>query len=227
MYSFRALCVGRAVAVAIARDHVTATDAIVIVIVTETETEIGIGAAAYHQPNYPGSDVRSTTGFPFPYVIYRGDWFRIDRSLQGILYETQRVKLDFSAGAFQQQEAVALVEGVERFRVELGIDRRSQTNQVVDNSVAIDWVDEDKESRNGGDERGRYPDISSDFIPPNQPFKTVKEMHMVRGMQEMFYKILEGSFTIFGTKGVNVNYASKDVLMALDPTMTDEAFRGG
>ena len=45
---------------------------------------LGIGVAAYHQPNYPGSDVRSTTGFPFPYVMYRGDWFRIDRSLQGI-----------------------------------------------------------------------------------------------------------------------------------------------
>lgn len=61
--------------------------------------EVGIGAAVYHQPNYPGSDVRSTTGFPFPYVIYRGDWFRIDRSLQGILYETQKIKLDFSAGS--------------------------------------------------------------------------------------------------------------------------------
>jgi outer membrane scaffolding protein for murein synthesis (MipA/OmpV family) len=60
--------------------------------------ELGIGAAAYHQPNYPGSDVRSTYGFPFPYVIYRGDWFRIDRSLQGILYETRRMKVDFSAG---------------------------------------------------------------------------------------------------------------------------------
>jgi len=60
--------------------------------------EVGIGAAAYHQPNYPGSDVRSTTRFPFPYVIYRGDWFRIDRSLQGILYETRNIKLDFSAG---------------------------------------------------------------------------------------------------------------------------------
>lgn len=60
--------------------------------------EVGIGAAAYHQPNYPGSDVRSTTAFPFPYVIYRGDWFRIDRSLQGILFETDRIKLDISAG---------------------------------------------------------------------------------------------------------------------------------
>jgi outer membrane scaffolding protein for murein synthesis (MipA/OmpV family) len=61
--------------------------------------ELGIGAALYHQPNYPGSDVRSTAAFPFPYVIYRGDWFRIDRSLQGILYETPTIKLDFSAGA--------------------------------------------------------------------------------------------------------------------------------
>ena len=61
--------------------------------------ELGIGAAAFHQPNYPGSDVRSTTAFPFPYVIYRGDWFRIDRSLQGILYETRGIKVDLSAGA--------------------------------------------------------------------------------------------------------------------------------
>ncbi len=61
--------------------------------------ELGIGAALYHQPSYPGADVRTTTGFPFPYLIYRGDWFRIDRSLQGILYETRRVKVDLSAGA--------------------------------------------------------------------------------------------------------------------------------
>jgi outer membrane protein len=60
--------------------------------------ELGIGAALYHQPNYPGSDVSSTIGFPFPYVIYRGDWLRIDRSLQGIIYETEQIKLDFSAG---------------------------------------------------------------------------------------------------------------------------------
>jgi len=61
--------------------------------------ELGIGVAAFHQPNYPGSDVRSTTAFPFPYIIYRGDFFRIDRGLQGILYETNRIKVDLSAGA--------------------------------------------------------------------------------------------------------------------------------
>ena len=61
--------------------------------------ELGIGGALYHNPSYPGSDVRTTSGFPFPYVIYRGDWLRIDRSLQGILYESQRIKADFSAGS--------------------------------------------------------------------------------------------------------------------------------
>jgi len=61
--------------------------------------ELGIGVAAYHQPNYPGSDVRSTTAFPFPYIIYRGDFLRIDRGLQGILFEDDRLKVDLSAGA--------------------------------------------------------------------------------------------------------------------------------
>lgn len=60
--------------------------------------ELGIGAALYNQPSYPGSDVRSTSAFPFPYLIYRGKWLRINRGLQGILYETDRLKLDLSAG---------------------------------------------------------------------------------------------------------------------------------
>jgi outer membrane protein len=61
--------------------------------------ELGIGGAVYSNPSYPGSDVRTTTAFPFPYLIYRGDWLRIDRSLQGILYETRRIKADFTVGA--------------------------------------------------------------------------------------------------------------------------------
>jgi outer membrane scaffolding protein for murein synthesis (MipA/OmpV family) len=61
--------------------------------------EVGIGGAIYNQPNYPGSDARSTTSFPFPYLIYRGERLRIDRSLQGILFESRRVKLDVIAGA--------------------------------------------------------------------------------------------------------------------------------
>jgi type IV pilus assembly protein PilW len=55
-----------------------------------------------------------------------------------------RSEFDLTPGGdLEQQAPVALVEGIERFRVELGIDRKSQTNQDVDYTAAIDWLDED------------------------------------------------------------------------------------
>lgn len=88
-----------------------------------------------------------------------------------------------------------------------------------------DWVDADEESLNGGGpENAEYDDVENkDFIPPNAPFKTVEELNMVEGMNDDFYRILSPRITVFGVKGINVNYAPKEVLMGLAPTMTDEA----
>ncbi|MGE0762064.1 MAG: general secretion pathway protein GspK [Bdellovibrionales bacterium] len=86
----------------------------------------------------------------------------------------------------------------------------------------IDWVDDDSESLNGGGERDKY-DVRSDFIPPNAPFKTFKELNMVAMMNEDFYNLLINRVTIFGTKGINVNYAPREVLAALDPSMREDA----
>jgi general secretion pathway protein K len=91
--------------------------------------------------------------------------------------------------------------------------------ELVNNMV--DWADEDTESLNGGDEKRYYPDAHSDFIPPNKPYKTVEELHMVAGMNEEFYKLLKDRITVYGTKGINVNYCSGDVLKALDERITD------
>lgn len=85
----------------------------------------------------------------------------------------------------------------------------------------MDWVDEDSTSLNGGDERDKYA-TRSDFIPPNAPFKTIKELNMVAEMNEDFYNLLKDRVTIFGTKGVNVNYAPKEVLAALDESMKED-----
>ncbi len=85
----------------------------------------------------------------------------------------------------------------------------------------IDWADEDNESLNGGDEKRYYPDSHSDFIPPNKPYKTVEELHMVAGMNEEFFKLLKDRITVYGTKGVNVNYSSGDVIKSLDERITD------
>jgi general secretion pathway protein K len=88
-----------------------------------------------------------------------------------------------------------------------------------------DWIDTDEESLNGGGpENSEYSDIEDkEFIPPNAPLKTVEELNMIAGMNADFYKILAPKVTVFGVKGINVNYAPKNVLMSLAPTMTEEA----
>jgi len=55
------------------------------------------------------------------------------------------VRSDFglSGGVLKQMPAQALVEGIERFRVELGIDEESDSDDPVDYSTGIVWSDED------------------------------------------------------------------------------------
>jgi general secretion pathway protein K len=92
------------------------------------------------------------------------------------------------------------------------------------NNIA-DYVDPDTESRNGGDESGLYQDINSATVklPPNRGFRTLDELHQVAGMTDELFDVLAPRVTVFGTKGINVNYAPKNVLMSLDISMNDTA----
>ncbi len=92
-----------------------------------------------------------------------------------------------------------------------------------------DWVDEDKTSANGGDEKSAYPDFRSqyelsnlDFMPPNQSFKTIDELHMVANMTDELFDLLKSRVTIYGVKGININTADSDVLKSLDSRITNE-----
>jgi general secretion pathway protein K len=100
--------------------------------------------------------------------------------------------------------------------------RGDDFEQIVDNIT--DYIDADKagRGRTGGDESVLYPDRPNEFIPPNAPFKTLEELHMVAGMTDELFDLLKTRVTVYGTKGVNVNYAKKDVLMSLSPQITDE-----
>lgn len=106
--------------------------------------------------------------------------------------------------------------------------RNFDFNSLVNNIT--DWIDEDRDSRNGGDERSLYQDLASEFIPPNQPFKTIGELHMVSGMTDELFDLLAPRITVFGSKGINVNYASKDVFMSLHnsirPDIADKIIEG-
>lgn len=93
-----------------------------------------------------------------------------------------------------------------------------------------DWVTPGPESANGGDKNSRYAkmdmkDTNKDFIPPGRPFKTMDELHMVAGMKDDFYRLIEARATVYGLQGINVNYAPEEVLRGLDLTFTDEAVK--
>ncbi len=86
-----------------------------------------------------------------------------------------------------------------------------------------DWVDSDSNSLNGGDERGYYRDLpDNEYLPPNQSFKTFDELLMVHGMEDEIFALLKERVTIFGVKGININYAEKDVLLGLSPEFTED-----
>ena len=62
--------------------------------------EAGLGVATFTVPDYRGSDERRAYVAPFPYVIYRGDWFKIDREgLRARLFDDQRIDIELSAAA--------------------------------------------------------------------------------------------------------------------------------
>lgn len=93
------------------------------------------------------------------------------------------------------------------------------------NSIT-DWMSYKSASDNGGDKRSAYSslnsDTESDYFPPNRPFRTIAEMHLVPGMTDELFDLIAPRVTLNGMKGINPNLATKEVLKSLDAGMTDE-----
>jgi outer membrane scaffolding protein for murein synthesis (MipA/OmpV family) len=60
--------------------------------------ELGAGVALLRMPDYRGSDESRLYLLPFPYIIYRGDIFKVDRErISGRIFKTDRLLLDISS----------------------------------------------------------------------------------------------------------------------------------
>ncbi len=99
-------------------------------------------------------------------------------------------------------------------------NRDFKYEEVVNN--IIDWVDDDRQSLNGGDEKQLYSSLGAEELPPNRAYRTVEELRMVAGMTDQVYDMLKDRVTVYGMRAINPNYASSDVLKSLDPSMKDE-----
>lgn len=85
-----------------------------------------------------------------------------------------------------------------------------------------DWVDSNTDAVAGGAENRFYQQSAIPDLPPNRPFQSVKELHMVAGMTDAIYEVIAPRVTAYGSKAVNVNFASKEILMAIDPSINSE-----
>jgi MipA family protein len=62
--------------------------------------EVGLGFAGLSLPDYRGSDQQRFYVLPLPYLVYRGDFLRLDNNgLSGLLFHSERVRLNISADA--------------------------------------------------------------------------------------------------------------------------------
>jgi outer membrane scaffolding protein for murein synthesis (MipA/OmpV family) len=62
--------------------------------------EVGVGLFPFTFPAYRGSEDQQYYLLPFPYLVYRGDYLRMDREgLRARLFDTDRVQLNISVNA--------------------------------------------------------------------------------------------------------------------------------
>lgn len=59
-------------------------------------------------------------------------------------------------------------------------------------------------------------------VPKEAPFYSLTELHLVPGIDDTLYKLIEPLFTVFSTVGINVNTAQKNVFQSLFPEATVE-----
>jgi type II secretory pathway component PulK len=80
-----------------------------------------------------------------------------------------------------------------------------------------DWVDPDDDVRSQGAESSYYQALGFQNFPHNQGFTSVEEMILVRGMDavERVKPDWRDYFSVLSDGVVDINYASKDIIMAI------------
>ncbi len=85
----------------------------------------------------------------------------------------------------------------------------------------LDWLDEDDFHHISGAEKDFYVTLSDPYEPKNGPFESLEELTLVKGVTPEIFDLIRDHLTIYGSGKVNVNFASKEVLLYV-PTITEK-----
>ena len=94
------------------------------------------------------------------------------------------------------------------------------TAEIITDSI-LDWLDEDDLHHVNGAEKGYYATFPEPYEPKNGPFESLEELTLVKGITPQIFELLRDHLTIYGSGKINVNFASKEVLLYV-PTITEE-----
>lgn len=85
----------------------------------------------------------------------------------------------------------------------------------------LDWLDEDDLHHVNGAEKDFYATLPEPYEPKNGSFESIEELTLVKGITPQIFELLREHLTIYGSGKININFASKEVLLSV-PTMTPE-----
>jgi type II secretory pathway component PulK len=85
----------------------------------------------------------------------------------------------------------------------------------------LDWLDEDDLHHINGAEKDYYATLPEPYEPANGPFESLEELTLVKGVTPQIFELLRDRLTIYGSGKININFASKEVLLYV-PEMTQE-----
>ncbi len=100
---------------------------------------------------------------------------------------------------------------------------RAEVDMEIINAI-IDWIDPDDE---GEAEAYYYGSLDPSYECKNAPLDTLSELFMIKGITDEVYGKISDYLTIYSKDGkININTASKEVLMCLDEGIDEVMVEG-
>ncbi len=93
--------------------------------------------------------------------------------------------------------------------------------------AVIDWIDPDDDPSPDGAEDYYYGSLDPPYECKNAPLDTLSELLMIKGITDEVYEEISKYLTIYSKEGkININTASKEVLMFLDEGIDEPMAEG-
>jgi len=213
--------------------------AILVILVVETNysTQVDVRIAGNVRNDLQASYLaKSGVNIAISYLKYDGqntetdnlteDWaksyppFPIGEGFVNVMIEDENAKINVNSAVKGNGEVDPVIyDALSR------LFEWKEVDMGILNSI-IDWVDPDDDSLSDGAEDSHYGSLDPPYKCKNGPLDTLSELLMIKGVTDEVYEKISKHLTIYSDGKININTASKDVLVCLDDEIDDGIAEG-